>query len=53
MDLDILILITDFLLLKQSVGSAQFNGEIINMIFQAAFVWILTPRYLTLSVSRI
>ena len=33
---------------KEITSSIQFNGEIINMMFSTKFVYILTPRYLTL-----
>ena len=49
MDLKILRL-TYFLLLKRrSIGSIQFNGKIINMIFPIKIGIIFTSRYLRLS----
>ena len=42
MDLDILIRLTHFLSFQEeSIGSIQFNREIINMMLPTKFVWVL------------
>ena len=33
---------------EESIGSIQFNGDIISMMLPTKFVWILTPWYLTI-----